>query len=133
MHKTAVFFSTLILGAALLTGCGKKTEPPQESETQTKQETVSATEQAKANETGAVTNTQQAALVENDGQHSYLTGEKMDPEQVKQRPLAVMLNNILEGCPQTGTSKASIIYEAPVEGRITRLMAFLKIMGTWTK
>ena len=82
MHKTAVFFSVLILGAALLTGCGKKTEPPQESETQTKQETVSATEQAKANETGAVTNTQQAALVENDGQHSYLTGEKMDPEQV---------------------------------------------------
>ena len=63
MHKTAVFFSALILGAALLTGCGKKTEPPQESETQTKQETVSATEQAKANETGAVTNTPQAALV----------------------------------------------------------------------
>lgn len=133
MHKTAVFFSALILGAALLTGCGKKTEPPQESETQTKQETVSATEQAKANETGAVTNTQQAALVENDGQHSYLTGEKMDPEQVKQRPLAVMLNNILEGCPQTGTSKASIIYEAPVEGRITRLMGLFENYGDMDK
>ena len=51
MHKTAVFQRTDI-GAALLTGCGKKTEPPQESETQTKQETVSATERAKADESG---------------------------------------------------------------------------------
>ena len=57
----------------------------------------------------------------------------MDPEQVKQRPLAVMLNNILEGCPQTGTSKASIIYEAPVEGRITRLMGLFENYGDMDK
>ena len=107
LHKSAFFCSAIILGAALLAGCGKKTVPPEE--TQTQQETVSPSEQAKANETGAVTNTRHSAMVGNDGQHSFLTGEKMDPEQVKQRPLAVMLNNILEGCPQTGIAKASIV------------------------
>lgn len=66
------------------------------------------------------------ALITNDGEHSFLTGERMDPEQVKQRPLAVMLNNIKEGCPQTGIAKASVIYEAPVEGRITRLMGLFE-------
>ena len=42
-------------------------------------------EQAQANETGAETNRQNAALVENDGEHSFLTGESMDPEEVQQR------------------------------------------------
>lgn len=131
LHKSAVFCSAILLGAALLAGCGKKTAPPEE--TQTQQETVSPSEQAKANETGAVTNTQHSALVGNDGQHSFLTGERMDPEQVKERPLAVMLNNILEGCPQTGIAKASIVYEAPVEGRITRLMGLFENYGDMDK
>lgn len=50
----------------------------------------------------------------------------MDPGEVNRRPLAVMLNNIIEGTPQTGISQASIIYEAPVEGRITRLMGIFE-------
>lgn len=133
MNKGVVFCSAFVLGAALLAGCGKKTQTPQESsapqESQTQQETVSPSEQAKANETGAVTNTRHSAMVGNDGQHSFLTGEKRDPEKVNERPLAVMLNNILEGCPQTGIAKASIIYEAPVEGRITRLMGLFEDYG----
>ncbi len=62
---------------------------------------------------------------------SYLTGEWKDADVVQRRPMAVMIpNNRLKvpgtntsaTVPQHGISKASIIYEAPVEGRITRLM-----------
>jgi len=59
-----------------------------------------------------------------DGQmQSYLTGEWKDQEVVTRRPIAVMIPNNSPAMPQYGISKASIIYEAPVEGRITRLMA----------
>lgn len=62
-----------------------------------------------------------------DGQmQSYLTGEWKDEDVVKRRNMAVMINNILQALPQYGISKASIIYEAPVEGRITRLMGMFE-------
>ena len=54
---------------------------------------------------------------------SVLTGLPISEEISKSRPLAVMLNNIEAGCPQSGIADAAIVYEAPVEGRITRLMA----------
>lgn len=57
---------------------------------------------------------------------SYLTGEWKDENVVKRRNMAVMINNILQALPQYGISKASIIYEAPVEGRITRLMGMFE-------
>ena len=57
---------------------------------------------------------------------SYFTGYPCTVEEQQHRPLAVMLNNIKEGCPQSGTTEASIIYECPVEGRITRLMGIFE-------
>lgn len=57
---------------------------------------------------------------------SYLTGEWKDESVVKRRNMAVMINNILVALPQYGISKASIVYEAPVEGRITRLMGLFE-------
>ena len=54
---------------------------------------------------------------------SVLTGLSVSEEVSRNRPLAVMLNNIEAGCPQSGIADAAIVYEAPVEGRITRLMA----------
>jgi len=54
---------------------------------------------------------------------SYLTGEWKDEAVVKRRNMAVMMPNNKPAIPQYGISQASIIYEAPVEGRITRLMA----------
>ncbi len=53
---------------------------------------------------------------------SKLTGEWVDPEKGNRRPVAIMLNNIKEAIPQSAIEKADIIYEAPVEGGITRLM-----------
>lgn len=57
---------------------------------------------------------------------SWLTGEWKDAKVAQRRNMAVMINNIQVSLPQYGISKASIIYEAPVEGRITRLMGFFE-------
>lgn len=57
---------------------------------------------------------------------SYLTGEEISSSQGRRRPVAVMLGNNIEGAPQSGTANAGVIYEAPVEGGITRLMAIFE-------
>ena len=57
---------------------------------------------------------------------SYLTGEFVPEEQGRRRPVAIMLNNIVDACPQYGISRAGVVYEAPVEGQITRLMGIFE-------
>lgn len=57
---------------------------------------------------------------------SYLTGEWKDADVVQRRNMAVMIPNNPPAMPQYGLSLASVIYEAPVEGRITRLMALFE-------
>lgn len=57
---------------------------------------------------------------------SYLTGEWKDADIVQRRNMAVMIPNNPPAMPQYGLSLASIIYEAPVEGRITRLMCMVE-------
>lgn len=60
--------------------------------------------------------------VVNGEMQSYLTGEWKDVEVATRRPIAVMVPNNAPALPHYGLSQASIIYEAPVEGRVTRLM-----------
>ena len=64
--------------------------------------------------------------VVNGQKQSYLTGEWKAESVVNRRPLAIMVPNNPPAMPQCGLSKASIIYEAPVEGRITRLMCVVE-------
>jgi len=52
-----------------------------------------------------------------------LTGEGTDTDLSSNRPVAIMLNNLKKALPQCGISQADIIYEAPAEGGITRMMA----------
>lgn len=54
---------------------------------------------------------------------SYLTGEWVNQEILTQRPLAIMIANTPDVCPQSSVGQAQIIYEVPVEGGITRLLA----------
>ncbi len=54
---------------------------------------------------------------------STLTGLAIPEETAGNRPLAVMIGNTTEALPQYGLSQADILYEVPVEGGITRLMA----------
>lgn len=53
-----------------------------------------------------------------------LTGEAgYSAAAVGKRPVAVMVNNLKAALPQYGVAQADLLYEMPVEGGITRLMA----------
>ena len=101
-----------VLLAALvgLAGCGGPKEPENSTSGQIQQEEGTGTQ---SQETKGE-------------QLSYLTGLPVSDELYHARPLAVMFNNIEAGCPQAGIAEASIIYEVPVEGRITRLMGIFE-------
>ena len=60
---------------------------------------------------------------------SNLTGKQVDASIGLKRPISVMFNNAKEGCPQTGISRADVVYEAPLAANITRLMG---IMEDWS-
>ena len=54
---------------------------------------------------------------------SPLTNEWISREAAKIRPIAVMIPNEINAIPHYNLSKASVVYEAKVEGSMTRLMA----------
>lgn len=105
-----------------LVGCGKKDEVAPEPVEEEKVEAtpdMESTPSPAAEDSTVITQREEV-----DGKmQSYLTGEWKNKEVVNRRPIAVMIPNNSAAMPQYGISKASIIYEAPVEGRITRLMA----------
>ena len=51
-----------------------------------------------------------------------LTGEGCAADIGRNRPVAIMLNNLKKALPQLGVSQADIIYEAVAEGGITRML-----------
>lgn len=57
----------------------------------------------------------------------FFTGEGL-AEQDYSRPFAIMINNIKDALPQCGISQADLIFEIPVEGGITRMMAIFSDM-----
>ncbi len=58
------------------------------------------------------------------GSMNPLSGEmNLDPAAEGKRPVAVMINNLKGALPQYGIEAADVIYELPVEGGITRMMA----------
>lgn len=121
-RKLITCLLTSILAAMLLAGCGKSNEP----ETVVEEETAPTPEVVE--EPTPTPEPEGFAVIEErkvvDGKmQSYLTGEWKEESVVTRRPIAVMIPNNAPAMPQYGISKASIIYEAPVEGRITRLMA----------
>ncbi|WP_195543105.1 DUF3048 domain-containing protein [Massiliimalia timonensis] len=64
------------------------------------------------------------AEVQPQGNQNPLTGlYDLDETMVGKRPVSFMINNHHRSWPQRGISQADIIYELPVEGGLTRLMA----------
>ncbi len=114
----AVVVATLAIACILIFGKAEKIEKETEPATT---ETVEETTTADPN-TGKTL--------------SYLTGEYVSSDRAEKRPVALMYNNIINAIPHSGLSNADIIYEAPVEGSITRLMGIfdnyskLKKMGS---
>ncbi|MEE1314248.1 MAG: DUF3048 domain-containing protein [Faecalimonas sp.] len=55
---------------------------------------------------------------------NLLTGiDDLSKEAIGKRPVAVMVNNVEAALPQYGVAQADVIFELPVEGNLTRLMA----------
>lgn len=54
---------------------------------------------------------------------SVLTNEWIDEDIARNRPIAVMIPNEILAVPQYSLSQADVLYEAKVEGNMTRLMA----------
>ncbi len=57
---------------------------------------------------------------------STLTNEWISEDAAKTRPIAVIIPNQKEAIPHYSISKASVIYEAKVEGSLTRMMALFE-------
>lgn len=125
--KRKFLFATVLLALSLV-ACGEEQpEVPVETMTETEEESVveveSETETEEPEEELKVITEREVV----DGKmQSYLTGEWKDAEVAQRRSMAVMMPNNKAALPQMGISYASIIYEAPVEGRITRLMAIIE-------
>lgn len=133
MKKKTLVAIMVALSMGILAGCGEDTETnspfliessPTSTESEpTQTEPVESTEpSSEAVVIAPITE----RTVENGMMQSYLTGEWKPVEVVTRRNFAIMIPNNKPALPQYGISQASIIYEAPVEGRITRLMAFFE-------
>lgn len=127
--------AVMIIAMSLLTACGKDDTPsgiqtlaPQPAATEGTRETEEDNEGGQEDEQGRVADTE--TIIDReivDGKmQSYLTGEWKDADVVQRRNMAVMIPNNKASLPQYGISLASVIYEAPVEGRITRLMGLFE-------
>jgi len=148
--KKARYLLTCLLVAGLLAGCGSSDTPrepviqhvvgediatPAPGNNQEGTDAVvtpevtaepEATEEPVEDVVKADTPTIESREVVDGMMQSYLTGEWLPEEVANRRPMAVMLGNNIGILPQWGLSKAAIIYEAPVEGRISRLMAIIE-------
>lgn len=143
MKKKAL--AAMIIAACILSGCGGEEEvsspgiTPEPFAPQQSEETTPEPTEEPVMVDGMIVGGEKHPITDRevvDGQmQSYLTGEWKDADVVQRRNMAVMIpNNLLKvpgtstytTVPQHGISQASIIYEAPVEGRITRLMAIFE-------
>lgn len=123
--KITVFLVAMVIGA-MLSGCKKQDEPVQEAtvtETPTPTETPAPTPTPTPEETIIVAEIVEEEPIPEGMVVSYLTGEYVPEEIGRRRPVAVMINNAKAALPSDGISKASVFYEAPVEGALTRIMA----------
>lgn len=109
-----------------LIACGSQNEPASNNS-----ETVTSTENTTVENTPTDTSTVAEEVstgatmddVNEQGQmRSFLTGQFEDVAIRNRRPVAIMTENTKECQPLYGPSRASVVYECPVEGQITRLM-----------
>ncbi len=120
-HKkmTIAILILLVVGVAgVVTAAVMKQQKKEvkSEETTTQEQTTEATEE----ETTEQTDNHKGK------ERSHLTGEYVDKSFTTTRPVAVMINNIQDAIPQSGIGTAGVIYEATVEGGITRLMGLFE-------
>lgn len=107
MKKKILTFFVMLLCIGILPACSKEEEPEPEK--------------VVAEEEPEVVEEPEDKIPEN---QNLLTGlADLSEEAIGKRPVAVMVNNIMAAMPQYGVEQADIIFEIPVEGNHTRLMA----------
>lgn len=114
MKRKILMLCMAISMTALLFGCGKKEKTP--AAEPEKKVVVEKKEEPKE-----VKEESPEGMV-----RSYLTGEWIDEKIAANRPYAIMIGNTVDALPQYGISNADVIYEVPVEGSYTRLMAIFQ-------
>ncbi len=125
-RKTGVLLILIIMTAVICSHFDQTDSPSVESE-EPKEEGETETEEESGEEDGGYLYPVIEEHKAEDGKvHSYLTGAKVDASIGNRRPIAVMIPNNSAAQPQYGISKAGVIYEACVEGRITRLMGIFE-------
>lgn len=120
---------TLTLVIVFMAGCGGSDE--EKTPTSTPQPTAEPTPVPTAEPTPVPEPTADP----HEGQAiSKLTGEYIPEKKANRRPYAMMINNVEYAARfQSGVSQASILYEAKVEGGITRLMAIFEDVSNLKK
>ena len=109
MYKRIILACSIMI--LFLTGCAMDKGVALESEVQVEMEPI---------ELISPTITEADLL----GNQNLLTGmNDLSEEAIGKRPVAVMINNIRDALPQYGVGAADVIFEIPVEGNQTRLMA----------
>ncbi|MGE5633214.1 MAG: DUF3048 domain-containing protein [Caulobacteraceae bacterium] len=107
--KWLIILLITCMAAVIFSGCAKKTEPVNNTITQEPEITPQPTIQPSPEQSGGI---------------CPITGLPVqDAEDLKLRPIAVMIDNEHNARPQSGLLEAEIVYEIPVEGNITRYMA----------
>ncbi len=116
-----------VLTLGLLTGCNQVTANSDLASSQPVSSQASSEEEVSSQESSSEESESQVPQ----GNQNPLTGTyDLAEEAVGKRPVAIMVNNIKVALPQSGISEADIMYEMPVEGGITRLMA---VFADYTK
>lgn len=104
------FFSLIIMVAILLVGCSEEEGKATDND----------------NKENAVEKKSDTPEVKESAEFVYpLTGMEAD-KQVKNRAIGIMINNHTKARPQTGLSKADIVFEILAEGQITRFLALFQ-------
>lgn len=140
----------LVLGISMLTGCSNdavnSTELPAEKASEESVEGVDETLEVDENteetsDASDMTPNEEAedeatepAIEEPEEPEIDLTGKAINPltglyideEVAARRPYGVMFSNIYTAFPHSGISQADVVYEALVEGKITRLFALFQ-------
>jgi hypothetical protein len=102
-----------------IAGCGKTTTEADE----TSQEEAQITAEVSVDTEEPTEETEVEDVAPEGMARNNLTGEWIDEELASKRPFACMIENTAESLPHYGIGSADILYEAPVEGTITRYMA----------
>ena len=132
--------AALILASVLCAACGKKnkkaapTDAPTEAVPATPTPTKAPTNTPTVTNTPTPTDTPTPTPDPHAGMfRSDLTNEWITEDIKNQRPVVVMINNLLYGVPQSDIRAAGIVYECKVEGNITRLLCVYEDWEPLTK